>query len=149
MGTFASSFGQRRSEAGNERLTRRQFFEDRVIRFLDGLVTFGLWIIVFAVPFMMAGIRELGAGVFVASTFLMAVAWAIRQLIRPEQASAFCVGTWIFGAATALVCFQLVPLPEWLLHRVSPFSAEYLTVWDGSQQLPRNIKWSTVSMRQR
>ncbi|MCR9198711.1 MAG: O-antigen ligase family protein [Planctomycetaceae bacterium] len=118
-----------------------------VLRTLDRLVDLGLAIVLFVVPFTMAGIRETGVAVFVCAALTMSVAWAVRELLQPQSATPMSVAFLIPAAAAALVFCQLIPLPAALLERLSPFTARYLPVWNTEHFLfPDTTRWSRLSL---
>lgn len=113
---------------------------------LEGFGTVSLWCILFVVPFTMAGIRETGVAVFVGCSLTMALAWAIQQLIAPSSNSSFSSVYFILVAGIGLVWLQLAPVPQWLTDFASPFSSEYLDVWNnGHVLLGETSAWNRLS----
>lgn len=118
-----------------------------VVRALDRLVDLSLAVVLFVVPFTMAGIRETGVAVFVVASLTMSIAWAVRELLQPQSSTPLSVAFLIPIAGTLLVFCQLVPLSDSLLHVLSPFTAEYLSVWnDGHFLFPDSMRWSRISL---
>lgn len=147
MGTFASTFGQRGSRARSGGRLEQQSVESVFERFLDGVGTICFWIIIFAVPLMMAVIRETGIAVFVACSLLMGISWAIRQLWAPQAGAPFSIAVLLAGAAVLLVGLQLVPLPRAVLALLSPFSADSFPAWNSQlASLPQQGYWNRISM---
>ena len=113
---------------------------------LDGVGTASLWVIIFVVPFTMAGIRETGVGLFVGCSLIMSVAWAIRELISPSSGSAFSRIYIVLFCGIALVTLQLVSLPQWLTSFASPFARQYLDVLNnGHVLLEEGSAWNRLS----
>ena len=122
-------------------------FTQTACRVLAMISNASLGIIVFAVPFMMAGIRETGVAVFVGCSLLMSVAWAAQQFLKPEGHSPFTFAVVLCGAAIALVSLQVVPLPETILRPLSPFSAEFFPAWDSNNAaINGDGYWNRVSL---
>lgn len=118
-----------------------------VLRTLDRLVDFSLAVVLFVVPFTMAGIRETGVAVFVCAALTMSVAWAVRELLQPASTVPMSVAFLIPAAAAAVVFCQLIPLPASLLQQLSPFTARYLPVWNTKHFLfPDTQRWTRISL---
>lgn len=118
-----------------------------VLRALDRLVDLSLAVVLFVVPFTMAGIRETGVAVFVCAALTMSVAWAVRELLQPQSSTPMSIAFLIPPAAAVLVFCQLIPLPASLLERLSPFTARYLPIWNTEHFLfPETTRWSRISL---
>lgn len=147
MATAAGSFRNSKSAASSGRYAVESSLVKGFVSVSDVICNCCLWVIIFAVPLMMAGIRESGVAVFVGSSLLMGVVWAVQQLVHPQGRSAFCPAVILGFAALALVSVQLVPLPQTLVRSLSPFAADFFPAWESEQSLlPGSGYWSRISL---
>lgn len=118
-----------------------------ILRALDRLVDLSLAIVLFVVPFTMAGIRETGVAIFVIATLTMSIAWAVRELLEPQSTSSMTLAPFLLGGGMLLVLLQLIPLPQAILTSLSPFHSKYLAVWTSEHFLfPESTRWSRISL---
>ena len=103
--------------------------EQAIDRFLLRVVDGGLAGVIFALPLLMGGrhaIGQLGLTVFAVAA---AWAWVLRQCLRPDARWRPIAVMPLLLIGLALVVLQIVPLPPWLLGRLSPATAEALPLW--------------------
>ncbi|MFZ1932557.1 MAG: O-antigen ligase family protein [Thermoguttaceae bacterium] len=103
--------------------------EQAIDRFLLRVVDGGLAGVIFAAPLLMGGrhaIGQLGLTVFAVAA---AWAWVLRQCLRPDARWRPIAVMPLLLIGLALVVLQIVPLPPWLLGRLSPATAEALPLW--------------------
>lgn len=135
------------SGLGRSMAAHQSVLTSTTVRVLEAVGEFCLLAVIFIVPLMMAVIRESGVALFVSCSFMMSVSWALRQLILPDSNSRFTPAFLIPLCGVALVAAQLMSLPGWLLEFASPFSRDYLKVWnEGHELLANNHSWSRLSM---
>lgn len=101
----------------------------------------------FAVPLLMAGRHPLGQTVLVVLSATAAMAWAAGQASRP---AASFRPTWIAPlllGGLVLLLFQIVPLPEALLDRISPELGRLLPMWRSATPASTRLGiWQTLSL---
>ena len=98
-------------------------------RFLLRVVDGGLAGVIFVVPLLMGGrhaIGQLGLTIFAVAA---AWAWAARQCLQPDARWRPLAVAPLLLLGLALVVLQIVPLPPWLLARLSPATARALPLW--------------------
>lgn len=139
--------GRRRHRASTRSGGRSHLSVPAVTDMLDRIGEFCFLVAVLAVPLSMAVIRETGTAVFIGSSFLMGLTWAIRQILSPTAGARFSGAEIIAFAAIGLVTLQLVSLPDWLMAWLGPFSLDYLTAWGSKDAgVLGTHAWSTISL---
>ncbi len=110
-------------------------------------VDVGLLGVVFLAPLFMGGRHPLGALVYVTIVCFTAVAWSASQCLaggRPWIRSGAEV--WLV-LCVLLVVVQIVPLPWWLLNRLSPAIGQLLPFWSGDTDAAVRLgTWSQLSL---
>ena len=105
--------------------TIRETLDRSLLQIVDG----SLAGVIFVVPLLMGGRHALGHLVLTALAVTAAAAWAVQQSLRKN---AGWRPTWampLLLAGLMLVALQLIPLPPWLLARLSPQMGEILPAW--------------------
>lgn len=114
-------------------------------RLLSRIIDAALAGCIFGVPFLLGGRIALGRLTLVVLAVSMAVAWALRQLLHGQ-------GHWrrsgaepVLAAGAILLIVQLLPLPFWLLARLSPQSVDLLPLWTPGS--PAGLgSWTQISL---
>lgn len=114
-----------------------------LLRAVDG----GLLAVIFLAPLFMGGRHPLGALMYVAIVCFTAVAWSASQCLAGGR-------SWIRSGAEVwlilcvlLVVVQIVPLPWWLLSRLSPAISDLLPFWSGDTDPALRLgTWSQLSL---
>jgi hypothetical protein len=100
----------------------------------------------FAVPFVMGGRHPLGQLILTALAVVAALAWAIRQSLSPNPSWRPTWAIVLICAGAMLVALQAIPLPQALLEKLSPHSAEVLPLWNPDQSTASSIsRWAFIS----
>ena len=117
-------------------------------RILVSVVDWGLAAVILAAPWFMGGRHPLGEFVLVVLAVLVAVAWGARQILRRDEVSWIrSPAEFVFAAAVGLVLLQVTPLPQPLLHVLSPSTAQLLPLWKQGEEMTLGLgTWSQVSM---
>ncbi len=122
---------------------RRQSLDQALLRLVD----FGLAGVMFIAPYFMGGRQPLGQLVLVSIICATSVVWTIRQCLFAKCRWSWCGAEPLLFAALVLIVVQLVPLPEWLLGKMSPALTDVLPLWTTQADGPVNIgRWSQLSL---
>lgn len=102
---------------------------------------------IFVVPWLMGGQHPLGQALLVALAVTAAGAWALGQASLPVAPFRPTWAAWLLLAGVGVLVVQIVPLPEWLLERLSPKITELLPLWhsQGNASAQCGI-WQTLSL---
>ena len=123
--------------------TIRETLDRSLLQVVDG----SLAGVIFVAPLLMGGRHALGHLVLTALAVTAAAAWAVRQSLRKN---AGWRPTWampLLLAGLMLVALQLIPLPPWLLARLSPQMGEILPAWgDGAATTALLGHWTCLSL---
>ena len=121
---------------------------DDVDRSLDRIITASLAGVVLVAPWFMGGRHPLGQLVLVLLAVSGALAWGATVWRRSEPLSwKLTPAHGLLLAAVALVGLQLLPLPEPLLHCLSPQLRRLLPLWHEPNTGPASFeRWSSVSV---
>ena len=98
-------------------------------RFLLQVVDVGLAGVIFVAPLLMGGRHAVGQLALTVFAVAAAWAWAIRQCFQPDARWRPTAATPLLLLGLAIVVLQIVPLPPWLLARLSPATADVLPLW--------------------
>jgi O-antigen ligase len=101
-------------------------------RFLLQVVDGGLAGVIFVAPLLMGGRHAVGQLGLTVLAVVAAWAWAVRQCLQPDAGWRSVAVTPLLLIGLALVVLQIVPLPPWLLGRLSPATAEVLPLWSAT-----------------
>jgi tetratricopeptide (TPR) repeat protein/O-antigen ligase len=114
---------------------------------LDRLIDAALASTLLVAPLFMGGRGPTGKLVLVLLAAVATVAYFAQQSLREQGKWRWSGTEWLILAAAMLVVAQLTPLPQALLHGVSPAISDLLPVWqDGTPQNVRIGTWSTPSL---
>jgi O-antigen ligase len=115
-------------------------------RFLLRVVDFGLAGVIFVVPFLMGGRHAVGQLGLTVLAVAAAWGWAVRQCFRRDAQWRPTTAAPLLLMGLLLVVLQIVPLPPWLLGRLSPATGELLPLWSGSGgAVVRFGHWNRIS----
>jgi O-antigen ligase/tetratricopeptide (TPR) repeat protein len=133
---ISTAHGRHRRPAGPSRRFRRQVEQNvtepahsRFEAFLLGLMDAALAGCILVVPFMMGGRHPIGQTVLVALTSIVVVAWALRQTMAKQGIWRPTYAALVLLLGVILVAFQLVPLSQEWLARLSPETTQLLSLW--------------------
>ncbi len=114
---------------------------------LESIFDLCLVIAIVCVPLTMAGIQEIGVGLFVLCSFTMGLVWSLRQVVQPVSTARFSGAEALVLLSLSLVGLQLAELSPSLLRILSPYSAESLTIWGSLEgRLLGTDPWRQISM---
>jgi tetratricopeptide (TPR) repeat protein len=103
--------------------------------------------VLFLSPLFMGGRSDLGRCAYFLLVGILALAWTARQWRAPQTEWQRTGVGLLLVAGAGLVAFQLAPLPQAWLHRLSPKIAELLPLWaSGQSGLPGLGSWTRVSL---
>ncbi len=115
-------------------------------RTLTRLVDFGLLSILLVAPLFLGGKHPIGLFVYLVLVSATATLWCLRQCSSKLPIWQRCGVEWIILAGVALLIFQLTPLPESMLSKLSPQSRELLPLWTGGQDHAASLgTWTQIS----
>lgn len=116
-------------------------------RVLLRLVDAGLAGCIFVVPFLMGGRQALGQLALVTLAVVVAVAWLLRQSMKPQGTWRWTAGNLIFLAGVGLLLAQLAPWPPAVRNWLAPHTSQLLPLWtaDGDPAIRLNA-WEQVSL---
>jgi len=109
-------------------LDSKQALDRFLLRVVDG----GLAGVIFVVPLLMGGRHAVGQLALTVLAVTAAWAWAVRQCLRRDAKWRPTATTPLVLIGLALVVLQIVPLPPWLLGRLSPATADVLPLWSAN-----------------
>lgn len=117
-------------------------------KLLLAVVDWGLAAVILAAPWFMGGRHPLGEFVLTLLAALVAVAWGVRRTLqRGDLSWTRSPAEFLLAAVVVLVLLQLVPLPQSILHVLSPAMARLLPLWQPASEMPLHLgTWSQVSM---
>jgi O-antigen ligase/tetratricopeptide (TPR) repeat protein len=116
-------------------------------RLLLYVVDAGLAGVIFGAPWLMGGRHPLGQLVLVALVCLVAMAWTARQCLAAKSVWRWSGVEFLLLAALLLIAFQLLPLPQAIVTRLSPHLAETLPLWTSQADGPAHLgAWSQLSL---
>jgi O-antigen ligase len=119
---------------------------DRLSALLLQIIDGGLAGVIFIVPFIMGGRHPLGQLILVALAVVTALAWAIRQCLRPRPVWRPSWALTLISAGVILIILQMIPLPQYLLERFAPCHENILPLWNAAQPGPASLgPWSFIS----
>jgi tetratricopeptide (TPR) repeat protein/O-antigen ligase len=111
------------------------------------VVDLGLCGVIFVAPYFFGGRHDLGRLVLVSIVAVTAIAYFARQTMLATAGWPRTVLHVLFLAAAGLLILQIVPLPPWLVDRLSPHTAELLPLWSSGNGDPSTFgAWRTVSL---
>jgi tetratricopeptide (TPR) repeat protein len=114
---------------------------------LLSLVDLGLAGVVFFAPWFMGGRHPLGQLVLVSIICGTSGAWTFRQCLAAKRRWPWCGAEPLLAAALVLIVIQLIPLPEWLLGKLSPSLGDVLPLWTTQAEGPLNLgRWSQLTL---
>jgi len=93
-----------------------------MLQIIDG----GLAGVIFLLPFVMGGRHPLGQLILAALAAITALAWAVRQTLRPHPNWRPTWALALISTGLILVLFQTIPLPQSVLERLAPSHANVL-----------------------
>ncbi len=115
--------------------------------FLTRAVEIGLAAIVFVAPLFMSGRHAIGEFVFVTLCAITFVLWLGRQVSASNHKFLLSGAEWLWAGAIAIVAFQLLPLPDSLLVKLSPQIPQLLPMWAGDSGAQIGLgRWSQISL---
>ncbi|NUQ62878.1 MAG: O-antigen ligase family protein [Pirellulales bacterium] len=132
-----------RSHRRRRRRQHHQAPPDSLLRVVDG----GLAACIFLLPLIMGGRQALGVLALSVLAIGLSLAWVVRQYVRGGAVWRRCSLEWVFLAGAALLVLQIAPLPQPLLDRLAPNTAEILPLW--SPQADAGVQfgiWPCVSL---
>ena len=119
---------------------------DRLSAQLLQIVDGGLAGVIFIVPYVMGGRHPLGQLILAALAVLMALAWAIRQSIRPHPTWRPTWALALISAGAILIVLQMIPFPRSLLEWFAPRHENILPLWNAAQPGTAYLgAWSFIS----
>jgi O-antigen ligase/tetratricopeptide (TPR) repeat protein len=119
---------------------------DRIRAFLLQIVDGGLAGVIFIVPFMMGGRHPLGQLILVALTVVIALAWAVRQCLRPRPVWRPSWALALLSAGAILIVLQMIPLTQSMMEWFAPRHGNILPLWNAGQSGPASLgPWTFLS----
>ncbi|MBN1851606.1 MAG: O-antigen ligase family protein [Pirellulales bacterium] len=110
-------------------------------------VDLALFCVLCLAPFFLGGRYPIGRLVYVVLAATAAIAWTMGACFDHRTRWHRTAGTWIILLGLALVVIQVVPLPSWLIAKVSPTLLERIPLWSpGSSEAGQLGLWSQVSL---
>ncbi len=117
--------------------------EQALLRVVDG----ALIGILFVGPYLLGGRHTMGRFVFILFALVMACAWLAIGCLRRRGLWVRSPAEWLLLAGGLLVVAQIMPLPQSVLHQVSPHQAETLPLWSDGGATPLKLgTWNQVSL---
>lgn len=118
-----------------------------VERCLLRTVDAGLAGCILVAPLFLGGRHPVGQLLLVGLAVFVALTWAARACLAKETVWRISGAELILLAAIGLLVLQLVPLPERMLHWLSPHLSEILPLWSSDSSSPLNLgSWHRISL---
>jgi O-antigen ligase/tetratricopeptide (TPR) repeat protein len=119
---------------------------DRLIALMLQIIDGGLAGVIFLLPFVMGGRHPLGQLILTALAVITALAWVVRQTLRPHPNWRPTWALALISAGLILVLFQTIPLPQSVLERLAPSHAKILPLWNTDQPGAASLgRWACIS----
>ena len=120
---------------------RARMQKEQVVRRLQRLADLGFLAVLLLAPWFMGGRHPQGRLVLAAIVSVTGVAWGGSQWLGRRPRWSWSGAELILLLAIGLVVLQLLPLPYWVLARLSPSLPEMLPLW--SDRGPSEALWGT------
>ncbi len=133
---------QRKLERRHTRYPGRKTAQPMVLRAVD----LGLLAVLVLTPVVLGGRIAAGRLAFVAAAVWTAVAWCLYQYSVAEPRWRRSGAYWLLLATLCTGLLQVVPLPEPLLHLLSPNLAQRLPLWFSEPGEAIFGTWRTISL---
>ncbi len=128
-------------------MARQRQRYDMLFSILSRVVDWGLASTVIVAPLFMGGRGEIGSFVLVLLVCLTSVAWCLSQCLRNRRRFYFSGAELILVGGLVLIVLQLVPLPDSVLHSLSPEATRLLPLWQSSSSSPPQMgSWHSLSL---
>lgn len=110
-------------------------------------VDVGLAGVIFVAPLFMGGRGPVGRLVFATIVCFAALAWALRQCSENRARWVWSGAELLILSGLAVVVLQLLPLPAWLLAKLSPTTLELLPLWRADADRAASLgTWNHISL---
>lgn len=128
---------------GSRRIKSGRSAADVLLRIVDG----GLCGVIFVAPYFFGGRHDMGRLLLISIIAATSTAWFARQALLPTARWPRTIAYLLLLLTAALVLFQIVPLPQEWIARLSPRTGQLLPLWSSGADGPASFgQWKTLSL---